>query len=232
MRMTPGYCLSMLGLLACTTSAAPSGADAGRTRDAGRDAAARSDGGSAADSSNATDGSSLQHDASADASAAADAATHPCSVDATDPSLPGVSVHVEADRCNFKSGQAAQFRYRVTLTQSIPYTAPASQGCGSCSPYSADASARISYTIGNSSGSVRYCICDTGCCAPNASAAFTLAPKTVNGTIDWPGRQWQGPSDTANPYGAAFPPGSYDVSVGMSVPGVGGTTAKLPITVQ
>ncbi|HEX7476182.1 MAG TPA: hypothetical protein VF331_00100 [Polyangiales bacterium] len=79
---------------------------------------------------------------------------------------------------------------------------------------------------------MQYCECDGGCCPPNKSASYTLDAKTVDGTIDWPGLQWQGASDTNTPYGPPFPPGRYFVMVSLDVPGVGVAMAGLPITVN
>jgi hypothetical protein len=153
-----------------------------------------------------------------------------CEVDATDDSLPGVTVHVEADRCNFDSGQPGEFRYEITVAESVSYQVEASSGCGACRPWGGPVQELVSYRIG--SGEVHYCECDVGCCPPDQSMAHTLAAGDGTGVIRWPGRQWDGPSDTNNPLGPPFPPGAYDVEVSLALPGAGAVTARLPIVVK
>jgi hypothetical protein len=58
-----------------------------------------------------------------------------------------------------------------------------------------------------------YCICDVGRCIPPLSLPQTLAPGSYPAAFEWDGRNWSGPSDTQNPKGAPFPPGSYTLSV-------------------
>jgi hypothetical protein len=165
-----------------------------------------------------------QSDDGADASA-----SRACSVDATDPSLPGVSLHVEADTCAFEVGEGGRFRYRVTLSDPIDYTAAPGGGCGVCYAYSSSPTSLVTYVIG--ADAVRYCRCDEGCC-PNDGGSFTLEAGPSEGAIDWPGKQWNGPSDTNNPLGAPFPEGDYTAAVTFAVPGGGSVTAELPIVVR
>ena len=41
----------------------------------------------------------------------------------------------------------------------------------------------------------------------------TLAPGTYPATFTWQGNNWSGPSDTGNPMGPPFPPGTYTLTV-------------------
>ncbi len=43
---------------------------------------------------------------------------------------------------------------------------------------------------------------------------MTLHRGLYGGSFSWSGRNWAGPSDTGNPMGAAFPTGSYALTVG------------------
>lgn len=152
-----------------------------------------------------------------------------CSIDATDPALPGVTVHLEADACTFASGQGGQFRYTVTFDQSLDFTTEASQGCGLCGAAS-ELDTWVSFRI--SDGAIAYCPeCDVGCCAPTQSTAMSLDAQSVEGTVDWPGLQWSGPSDTTNQPSGAFPPGSYAATVTVELPGLGEVVATLPVEV-
>lgn len=179
----------------------------------------------------AVDGQS-DEDAATVADASADAATPPlpCSIDVEDPALPGVRLHVEGDRCRVQSGQEHEFRYTLELDAPIAYTAPDSGGgCSRCGGYGDDPLALIDFSIG--ADQTWYCLCDVGCCPPTTSSMHTLLTGTFTDVIVWPGRAWNGPSDTDEPLGAPFPAGDYDVSVTFAVPGIGSVTARLPIEV-
>jgi hypothetical protein len=154
----------------------------------------------------------------------------PCKA-CSDPGLTGVKVCVSADTCTFKSGVGGTFRYEVTVDDSAPvlHTAENGPGCATCASWSADPLSFVSWNIGG--GDVRYCLCDTGCCAPQPAKTITLDRGTKSATIEWPGRQWDGPSDTGAPLGAPFPAGSYSVAVTFSGAKEGTLTATLPITV-
>lgn len=152
-----------------------------------------------------------------------------CEVDATDVSLAGVNVHLEADRCQFESGQGGQFRYTVTFEQALDFTTEASAGCSMCGAPS-EAETWVNFRIAD--GAVAYCPeCDVGCCAPAPAAQVSLDAQSVEGTVDWPGLQWSGPSDTSNEPSGAFPPGSYAATVTVELPGLGQIVATLPIEV-
>jgi hypothetical protein len=155
----------------------------------------------------------------------------PCSVDATDPSLPGVTVHLEADTCAFSEGQGGQFRYSVTLDESLDFTTESSGGaCGLCGAAS-ELDTWVGFTISGEGAS--YCPeCDVGCCAPTEAAPTTVEGQSITGTVDWPGLQWSGPSDTGNEPTGAFPVGEHTASVTVTLPGLGTVTANLPITVS
>lgn len=164
---------------------------------------------------------------------ATDAARDPtCWVDATDPSLPGARIHVEGDRCRVPTARHAAFRYTVELTSPITYHAEDSGGsCGRCSGYTEDPASLIDVALGNDQ--IRYCAtCDEGCCPPTKPGpAISLALGTTARTFDWPGYQWNGPSDTDTPLGTPFPAGTYHLSVSLSVPEVGAVVAQLPVVV-
>lgn len=61
-----------------------------------------------------------------------------------------------------------------------------------------------------------YCDCDHGLCDPSSCQdppAIQLTQGRTAYTFVWPGVNWFGPSDTANPYGPPFPRGEYLVGV-------------------
>ena len=149
----------------------------------------------------------------------------------SDKTIDGVKVCVSAPTCTFHSGIGGTFTYAVTVDDTAPvlHTAATGPGCAVCASYGADPTSFVSWSIGG--GDVRYCMCDTGCCAPQTEKTITLDRGTKTGTIDWPGKQWNGPSDTGAPIGAPFPPGNYAVTVTFAGAKEGTLTARLPITV-
>jgi hypothetical protein len=170
-----------------------------------------------------------------DAADPADTPTGPapeaCSVDVTDPSVPGGRLHVEADSCRLKVGEGQVFRYRVELAAPISYVAPDSGGaCGRCGGYTADPATLIDVSVG--SGSARYCLCDVGCCGPTVATPVTIPAGSLSATFDWPGRQWSGPSDTSSPLGPPFPVGGTFAEISFRVPGVGRIDAQLPLIIE
>jgi hypothetical protein len=157
--------------------------------------------------------------------------SEPCSVDASDPSLPGVTIHLEADRCDFFEGQGGQFRYRVEQTQSLDFNSPADdQGTGKCWELT-DLVAWVSFVIGNETQSLYCPACDEGPCPPNDATAVTLPATELDRTVLWPGLQWHGESDTYEVPSGTFAPGAYTASVTMALPDLGEVKASLPITV-
>jgi hypothetical protein len=154
----------------------------------------------------------------------------PCTFDATSAALPGARLHVEADTCVVPSGQPLEIRYRLELDTAIEYTAPSSGGgCGHCGGYGSDPLALVSYRVGNAER--HYCLCDVGCCAPTEAEPHSLSPGSYEGSIEWPGNEWNGPSDTSEPLGPAFSPGAYGIEIKLEVPVVGNLIADLPLRV-
>lgn len=154
----------------------------------------------------------------------------PCSIDATSVDLPGATVHLEADSCSFVFAQGGQFRYTVDLNQSIDFTSESSGGgCGLCG-VATDPETWVSFVIEGSDAS--YCPeCNVGCCPPTEAVPVTLDVQSTEGTVDWPGLTWSGPSDTGNLPGDPFAPGSYEAKVTLRLPRLGEVVAVLPIEV-
>ena len=156
-----------------------------------------------------------------------------CSVEMTG-TLPGVSIEVSSMSCRYRRGEAAVFTYRVTVDASVPaIDVPESNSCD-CNHRNAQIDSWVSWTIAGTSSagsSQQYCLCDTGCCAPQSSATITPQQGTIEENIMWPGRVWQGPSDTGNEPGDYFEVGTYNVTVSFAGYAQGGVTASLPIEI-
>ena len=168
--------------------------------------------------------------AACQAACGGDALRSPCEVDATDPSLPGVRIHLEGDSCVVTTGVGGTFRYHIEVDAPVDYQIPDSGGgCSSwCWSADADVSTLTTYTV--TTTTAHYCLCDNGCCDPGTGPA-QLAAGSADGTINWPGFQWDGPSDFGAPLGDPFPVGRSEVQVSLDLPGAGTVTARLPIQV-
>ena len=163
------------------------------------------------------------------AAASAGACTDPlpCGTTQTSAALPGVSIAVSTDTCTFAAGAAGTFTYVTTIKDPLTFTTAPHAGC---TPTTSDpASFIVTEVLGTNA---RYCpTCDVGTCPEDPGEDITIPAGTYMGQLNWPGRQWDGPSDTGKQLGPAFPPGSYTVHVQFTIP-AGVIDAKLPITVQ
>jgi len=126
--------------------------------------------------------------------------------------LPGVSIQFADAPCTFSLAQAAagiHVAYQVVVAQSLSGVHPTPGDAGGCQE--PDASGLIVGFSFDGNGQ-KYCRCDTGLCA---TTTFTTAPAAgaYDTTIAWDGRNWSGPSDTGNPEGAAFPVGTYQLTL-------------------
>jgi hypothetical protein len=144
----------------------------------------------------------------------------------------GVKITIRSASCDYDRGAHATFEYEITTTDALaPITVAAGTSCGSCRKYSTQIAPWASWRIGGTSKDgtgVVYCLCDTGCCAPDTGGTYDVAPATFEDTIEWSGRSWAGPSDTGEKEGAFFPPGRYDVEVSFA----SAATAKLSIVIR
>lgn len=158
----------------------------------------------------------------------------PCAVENVTGTVSGVTLAIRSDACVYKRGSSATFRYEVTATANTPpIKVPARTAC-ECSDRTADPASLLHWSIHGTSPAgdeKRYCICDVGCCPPGPAQKIQLDARESSGTIEWPGREWNGPSDTGNPLGDVFPPGRYEVSVIFEGYDAGTVEAKLPIEI-
>ncbi|WP_437927074.1 hypothetical protein WMF37_49945 [Sorangium sp. So ce291] len=159
----------------------------------------------------------------------------PCAVRDVEGTIPGVKISIESSRCAYREGEPAEFVYTVTTDSSVPpIDIAASTGCGRCVEPTSDPLSFVSYKISGTSfrgDPQTYCLCDVGCCPPDESATVQVDATTATQTIRWSGRQWNGPSDTSNPEGDFFAPGSYEVEVTFDGKEQGVVTAKLGIEI-
>jgi hypothetical protein len=127
--------------------------------------------------------------------------------------LPDVSIEFPAQPCVFTLAQAAagiSIDYNVVVGATVTGVIPVPQDAGQCDqPHTSGVI--LFENLGG--GGENYCICDTGLCFPPPMIPVTLNPGTYPGAFAWMGNNWFGPSDTGNPMGAPFPPGTYTLTV-------------------
>lgn len=155
--------------------------------------------------------------------------------------LPGVQLAFPDQPCSYTAAEVAagiEIAYDEVITAAVDNLISTPGDAGGCARPD-DAGLIVGYRIAGAGQN--YCLCDTGLCAPQS-----LVTTTVVGTharyIPWDGRNWNGPSDTGNREGAAFPPGTYTLTLtatgtrqpsdgGVDAGGTFSVTASRPITI-
>lgn len=122
--------------------------------------------------------------------------------------LPGITAHVKNERCDFTLAQAAagiELAYEIVIANDLPPLFPTAYVTGE--------RALPLLLFGTIEGQgQKYCICDTGPGVAQMSE-LNVTAGTYPTSYAWDGRNWQGPSDTPSPKGAAFPPGTYTLKL-------------------
>ena len=135
-----------------------------------------------------------------------------CGVDISNSNLDGVTIRFPAG-CHWAVEavrEGVEIPYEVVVEEQVDGVIPHRNNVGNCdSPGESGLITSAEFT-GNDQ---RWCRCDAGNCPPLIQTAVTLEPGTYRNTIEWEGRNWTGPSDTGNPKGEPFPPGTYELSV-------------------
>lgn len=139
--------------------------------------------------------------------------------------LPGVSILFPPGPCTVTVAEAAAgltIQYDVLVAEKVAGVVPMPQDGGQCGKAGPGGLIPFHMIAG---GGQKYCLCDTGLCMPPSDTPVDLQAGTFSSSFDWDGVNWAGPSDTGNPKGKPFPPGSYTVTVsakGTMPDGVGG----------
>lgn len=149
--------------------------------------------------------------------------------DTFDPAIAAVTF--DGGPCSYSLAEVAagiQIPWHEEVDQDISGLHPAQSDAGHCAQPDA-AGLIVSYQI--SGGGQSYCLCDQGLC-PGTSFTTSAAAGNYYHAIAWDGRNWSGPSDTANPEGAPFPPGTYTITLTTTgtVEAVAGITPGGPYT--
>ncbi len=129
--------------------------------------------------------------------------------------LPGVQLAFPDQPCSYTAAEVAagiELVYDEVITAAVAGLRPAPGDAGGCAQPD-DAGLIVGYRI--SGAGQNYCLCDTGLCAPQSPVTTTVVGSHTR-QIPWDGRNWNGPSDTGNREGAAFPPGTYTITLTAS----------------
>ena len=153
-------------------------------------------------------------------------------------SIPGATLDLSKTTCSFSIAAAKgvfNLGYRLTVATSEKLSVGGN--LGGCPPSPGSVHGGVATFEQIDGGGQKWCMCDTGLCAPVEPPFVASTPGGYDVVFPWDGKNFQGPSDTGNKPGPAFPPGSYVFSV--TVKGnhqkADGTTesfsavAKLPI---
>ena len=201
-------------MLATTGCGLPSSGSNDTPSDAAGEASAYLDS-APADAGYPAEGGMAPADSGDDATDSAEGATPLgwCSTDWSS-SLAGVTIEFRAPvTCTFSVAQAAAgitIPYDVVVANDVFDVIPAPLDAGGCGQPGSSGLIVLEQLTGAGQS---YCVCDTGLCAPNPQPATTLHAGRYGAAFSWDGRNWNGPSDTGNPKGAAFPPGAYSLTV-------------------
>jgi hypothetical protein len=191
------------------------------------------------------DGAADARDSAVEADAPVPPINDPSCVLEETSTLPHVRFVMRSSQCTFTLEEAASgiaIAYDLVVDEDVPGFVTGLY------PYPPDA-ARLQITAQLKGGDQSYCYCDRGLpyplCpdadggvyhpGPNADGGnwleqpcepFTIPAGIYHQTFTWSGRNWSGPSDTADPMGNAFPPGEYELEIRTNagtLPGVDGS---------
>ena len=154
-------------------------------------------------------------------------------------SIPGATLDLSKTPCTFSIKAAKgvfDLGYKLTVLTSEKLSTGGNMG--GCPPQPSSIHGGIATFEQLDGGGQKWCMCDTGLCAPIEPPFTASTVGSYDVAFTWDGKNFQGPSDTGNKPGPAFPPGSYvfSVTVAGKHQKADGTTetfsgvAKLPIT--
>jgi len=129
--------------------------------------------------------------------------------------LPGVSIEFPDDRCSFSAAEVAAgitIKYTVVVANTLSVS-PVPLDAGHCDqPDPEFGLTPLAKLWGQNQ---QYCLCDVGgCFQEGAHDPTTVVPAgRYDRAMTWTGKNWNGPSDTGNQPGAAFPVGTYTFTV-------------------
>ena len=130
----------------------------------------------------------------------------------SDGTLKGVSIDLSGNSCVYSMKAVAaglSLQYRIVVEQELHDVVSRPLDAGQCDEMGPSGLRTFEKIHGNGQ---TFCICDSGLCKP-LQDGVTLVPGEYSDSFEWDGLNWNGPSDTGAPKGAAFPPGQYTLVV-------------------
>lgn len=141
--------------------------------------------------------------------------------------LPGVSIAIQSD-CTYSIAQAQaglDVQYVVDITEALPGVDSGTMCYGT-----PRGGVHVEWRVEGSGH--HHCHCDVGLCPDYVPAPTTLVPGQTMGSVEWFAYDWDGPSDYDPPFGPAFEPGQYVISVQATGFWDDGVRAQTPFTVR
>jgi hypothetical protein len=123
-----------------------------------------------------------------------------------------VSIQVPKEEYVFTLAEVAagvQLEYRIMVRQNLDGVIPAPQQWGSGPAPGPSGLCPFEEISGDGQS---YSLADTGL-GPSNDSPWRLQEGTYLHSFGWEGKNWSGPSDTDNPKGPPFPPGTYRLTV-------------------
>ncbi len=126
--------------------------------------------------------------------------------------IPGVRIEITSNGCTLSLADPTllTIEYQVVVDADVPGVRPVPEDAGGCGEPGASGLILFEEIAG---GTQQYCLCDVGICPGTPQPVATLKKGTYPASLAWDGRNWGGPSDTANPKGPPFAVGDYEFKV-------------------
>jgi len=109
-----------------------------------------------------------------------------------------------------EAAKGVKIEYRVVVDQDLLNLIPLPHGPSSATPPGPSGLYPLERIAGNGQS---YALLDFGLGPPPKETVKAVKKGTYTHSFTWDGRNWGGPSDTGQPKGPAFPPGTYTLTV-------------------
>lgn len=152
----------------------------------------------------------------------------PCSV-TTDGSaaLGNMEITLDTPSCTMTAGTGALLSYTITTQQAVSFMYGPHAGC---TPTEDNPSSFTAAEVTGQGG--EFCpTCDVGTCGEDPGEMITIPAGSYPGSLNFPGREWDGPAGSGVPIGGNLPAGAYTAKVIVTMP-VGTLEADLGITLD
>lgn len=111
-----------------------------------------------------------------------------------------------------EAAKGIKIPYKIIVEQDLSNVIPLPYGPSNYTPAGPSGMHPLERISGNGNN---YALLDFGLGRPPQEIVKTIKKGTYTHTFEWDGRNWNGPSDTGQPKGKPFPPGTYDLTISM-----------------